>query len=167
MRLAAALLACALGGVLAAYPVVRASRAVEGVTLLGIAGVTAVILTLSTTIRLLPLPLLLLAAGLELHHVLEPVPRLALAAFAGALLLLAELVAWSLSLRTLAVVDRSVVIARIGFFLAVAAGASALAAAMLGASTARLTGGLGDAAIGTVAAVLLLAAIATSAHRLR
>ena len=167
MRLASSGLACILACVLAVLPTVRADRAVDLVAALGVASVAAVALALTTSIRLLPVPLLLLAVQFELHHVLQPVPVLALAVFAGALLLLGELVAWSLSLRTLALVDRGVVTARIRFLLAATAGASALATVMLGASTARLTGGLGDAAIGIAAVVLLLAAIATGARRLR
>lgn len=135
--------------------------------MLGVAGAAAVVSALMIGTKLLPLPLLLLAAELELHHVLEPVPRAALVAYGGALLLLGELIAWSLSLRALAVVDRGVVIARSRFLLATAVGAAALATAMLGAATVRLTSGLGDAAIGTGAAVLLLAAASTAARRLR
>ena len=162
-----ALLAAALAAALAAYPALRAGPAADAIASLGIAGVAAVVLTLTTSTKLLPLPLLLLVAELELHHVLEPIPQAVLAAYAGALLLLGELVAWSRSLYGLAVVDRAVVIARSRFLVAAALGASALAALVLGASTARLTGGFGDAAIGTAAAVLLLAAILTATRRVR
>lgn len=164
MRLATAVLACSLGVGLAAVPALRAERAVDVIAPLAGAGAVAVVLVLTIGVRLLPLPLLLLAAELELHHVLEPFPAAALAAYAGGLLLLGELLAWSLSLRGLERVDRAAVVTQSVFLCAIAAGAAALGAAVLGASALRLTGGLGDAAIGITAAVLLFASISKLAR---
>ncbi|HSP72101.1 MAG TPA: hypothetical protein VLN26_07030, partial [Gaiellaceae bacterium] len=117
-RLAAALLAFALGASLAAYPALIAHRAVEAVGLLGAAGAAAVVLTLLGSSKLLPLPLLLLAAQLELHDVLEPLPRIVIPVYAAGLLLLGELISWSLGLRAVTEIDRAVAIARIRVLLA-------------------------------------------------
>lgn len=136
-----------------------ADRAAAEIGLVGAAGVAAVVLVLVAGTRLLPLPLLLLAGELELHDVLEPVPHAVLPVYAAGLLLLGELVSWSVGLRALTAIDRAVVVARARFLLATAAGAAAVAAVAVAASTVHLAGGLGDAAVGIGAAVLLLAAI--------
>lgn len=158
------MLALALGAALAAYPALSADRAAEAVGLLGAAGAAAVALTLAGGIRLLPLPLLLLAAELELQDVLEPVPHVVLPLYAAGLLLLGELVSWSLGLRAVTAIDRAVVTARIRFLLATAIGAAAVAAVAVAASTVHLAGGLGDAATGIAATVLLLGAISLLAR---
>ncbi|HEY6054352.1 MAG TPA: hypothetical protein VIU86_10505, partial [Gaiellaceae bacterium] len=94
----------------------------------------------------------------------EPVPHVVLPLYAAGLLLLGELVSWSLGLRTVTAIDRAVVTARIRFLLAAAIGAAAVAALAVAASTVHLAGGLGDAVTGIGATVLLLGAVSLFAR---
>ena len=157
MTAAAVALAAALG----AYPALDGAS--DLVAVLGVAGTAAAVLALRLGSLLLPLPLLILGAELELHDA----PRTALPAYAAGLLLLGELISWSRSMRTIGAVDPKLVTDRIAFLSVAAIGAAALAGVVDAAAGVPLTGGLGDAVLGTCAAVLLVAAILAGVRRWR
>ena len=85
--------------------------------------------------------------------------------YGAALLLLGELVAWSISLRTRMKEEPPVLVLRLGALAAATTGSVVVGGLLLWFSTARVGGGLVWAALGTVAAVGTIALVARAAAR--
>jgi hypothetical protein len=159
-RLSSALAALVLGAALAAYPALAAPR-LKGLELaLGGAALLALALALALPARspLLGASLVLLAAEIVALDLLRTRSPLALVVCAAGLLTLGELAALSVSLRAVELVSRTVALRRTAYLAAVALGAAAVAAVVELATRIAIGGGLGSAALGVGAIVLLLGA---------
>jgi hypothetical protein len=140
---------------------VLAAPRLKGLELaLGGAALLALALALALPARrpLLGAALVLLAAEIVALDLLRTRSPLALVACAAGLLTLGELASLSVSLRAVELVTRTVAIRRTAYLAAVALGAAAVAAVVELATRIAIGGGLGSAALGVGAILLLLAA---------
>jgi hypothetical protein len=142
--------------VLAAYPALAAPRLVALEAALGGVAVLALALAMGGRQRLLGAALALLAAQIVTLAELRAPPGAVLVLFAAGLLLLGELASLAISLRAVELVARRVVRRRAAYLAAVAAGGAAVAAAVLLAAQIAIGGGLGSAALGVGAIVVLV-----------
>lgn len=127
---------------------------------LGCAGVIALAATLLRSGNALGPGLLALAGALITLELLRSRSPALLLAYASALITLAELSAFSWSLRAVELVERSVIARSLGRLVLVAVGGLAVSALAEIASRIAIGGGLSSGALGVIAAVLALALIA-------
>jgi hypothetical protein len=106
---------------------------------------------------LIGLALVALAAESVTLEELRAHSAAALVLYAASLLTLGEVAAFSISLRSVTLVERRVAVRTVAYLAAVAAGAAAVAGIVELATRITIGGGLGAAAIGIGATVALLA----------
>lgn len=159
-------MALMLAAALAAYPALAAPRLEVLEIVLGSIGVMALAVTLLRSSHALGAALVPLAAAIVVLELVRARSLLVLVLYAGALIALGELSAFSSSLRAVELVERSVLERRLAQLTLIALGALAVAALAALATGISLGGGLSAAVVGVIAAVLALA-LATGLGRAR
>jgi hypothetical protein len=159
---AALLLAVAL----ATYPVLATPRLQVLEIVLGSAAGVALAVTLRRSSQFLGVTLFALAAAIVVLELVRARSLAVLVLYAGALIALCELSAFASSLRAVDLIERSVLVRRLGQLGLIAIGGLAVSAVAALATRLAIGGGLATAAIGVLAAVLVLA-LATGLDRAR
>jgi hypothetical protein len=152
-----AALALVLAAALAVYPVLATPRLAVLEIALGSIGVLALAVTLLRSSHALGAALLALAGEVIVLELVRARSLALLVVYAGALITLGELSAFSSSLRAVDLVERVVLSRRLGYLGLVAVGGLAVAAIAALATRIAIGGGLSAAVVGVIAAVLVLA----------
>lgn len=152
-----AAIALVLAAGLAAYPVLATPRLQILEIVLGSIGVLALAVTLVRSSHALGATLLSLATAIIVLELVRARSLAVLVVYAGALITLGELSAFSSSLRAVEFLERPVLARRVGHLALVAVGGLAVAAIAALATRVTIGGGLSAAVVGVIAAVLALA----------
>jgi hypothetical protein len=165
VRAVAALAALAVGGALGTYPITAAGSRTPYVEALAAAALLLLTAALVSSTRALVWALAVFGAAYFVG-VLDGRPVGATIAYGGALLLLGELAAWSSTLRAVELVERAVVVRKLGLLALIGAGGAGTAALTVGAARIPVSGGLGIVALGLAAAVAAIAVV-SAANRIQ